>query len=152
MKKHTPVSFKDQRLFGRQVIKEKVVSKMSSEPHQFAIFSKIPKILKCLELKANIFRAFVSLWYLPLVKIKKKKKKRDKGDMIQKFCMIWHGITTLKTWILQIQTITGKIKLIGYLILGEIKFWNLKNEDFEKKSPKSEKKIFRKRAQKVKKT
>ena len=36
-------------------------------------------------------------------------------------------------------TLTGKCKLIGYLILGEIKFWNLKNEDFEKKSPKSEK-------------
>ena len=61
----------------------------------------------------------------------------DKGDMIRKFCMIWHGITPLKTWILQIQTTTEKIKLIGYLILGEIKFCNLKNEHFEKKSPKS---------------
>ena len=38
------------------------------------------------------------------------------------------------------QTTTEKIKLTGYLILGEIKFWNLKNEHFEKKSSKSEKK------------
>ena len=59
--------------------------------------------------------------------------------MMQKFCMIWHGITPLKTWILQIQTTTEKIKLIGYLILSDIKFWKLKNEHFEKKSPKSEK-------------
>ena len=29
---------------------------------------------------------------------------------------------------------TGKIKLIRYLILGEIKFCNLKNNYFEKKS------------------
>ena len=36
------------------------------------------------------------------------------------------------------KTTTEKIKLIGYLILAEIKFWNLKNEYFEKKSPKSE--------------
>ena len=38
------------------------------------------------------------------------------------------------------QTNTEKNKLIGYLILGEIKFYNLKNEHFEKKSPKSKKK------------
>ena len=38
------------------------------------------------------------------------------------------------------QTTTEKNKLIGYLILGEIKFYNLKNEHFEKKSPKSKKK------------
>ena len=57
--------------------------------------------------------------------------------MIQKFFMIWHGIIPLKTWILQIQTTTEKIKLIEYLILSEIKFCNLKNEHFEKKSPKS---------------
>ena len=37
----------------------------------------------------------------------------------------------------QVQTTTEKIKLIGYLILGEIKFFNLKNHNFEKKSPKS---------------
>ena len=66
-----------------------------------------------------------------------KKNPWDKGDMIQTFCMIWHGITPLKTWILQIQTNTEKIKLTGYLILGEIKFFNLKNEHFDKKSPKS---------------
>ena len=58
------------------------------------------------------------------------KNRWDKGDMTQKLCMIWHGITSLKTWILQIQTCTEKIKLIGYLILGEIKFCNLKNEHF----------------------
>ena len=38
---------------------------------------------------------------------------------------------------LQIKTTTEKVKLIGYLILGEIKFFNLKNEHFDKKSPKS---------------
>ena len=38
------------------------------------------------------------------------------------------------------QTTTEKIKLITYLILREIKFWNLKNEN-----------ILRKRAQKGKK-
>ena len=57
--------------------------------------------------------------------------------MIQKLCVIWHGITPLKTWILQTQTTTEKIKLIGYLILGEIRLWNLRNEHFEKMSPKS---------------
>ena len=35
------------------------------------------------------------------------------------------------------QTITEKIMLIGYLILAEIKYCNLNNEHFEKKSPKS---------------
>ena len=38
---------------------------------------------------------------------------------------------------LQIKTTTEKVKLIGYLILGEIKFFNLKNEHFEKMNPKS---------------
>ena len=57
----------------------------------------------------------------------------DKGDMIQKLCVISHGITSLKTWILQIQTSTGKINLIEYLILGEIKLCNLKNEHFVRK-------------------
>ena len=57
--------------------------------------------------------------------------------MIQKLCMIWHKITALKSRILQTQTTTRKIKLIGYLILDEIKFCNFKNEHFEKKSPKS---------------
>ena len=66
-----------------------------------------------------------------------KKNEWDKGDMIQKFCMIWHGIIPLKTWILEIQITTEKIKLIGYLILSEIKFCNHKNEHFEKKSLKS---------------
>ena len=33
------------------------------------------------------------------------------------------------------QTTTGKIELIGYLILGEIKLCNLKNIHFEKKKP-----------------
>ena len=42
------------------------------------------------------------------------------------------GITPLKTWILYLQTTTEKIKLNGYLILGEITFCNLKNEHFEK--------------------
>ena len=38
------------------------------------------------------------------------------------------------------QTNTEKNKLTGYLILCEIKLCNLKNEHFEKKSPKSKKK------------
>ena len=37
------------------------------------------------------------------------------------------------------QTTTKKIKLIGYLIFVEIKFCNLKNEHFEKKSQKVKK-------------
>ena len=63
----------------------------------------------------------------------------DKGDMIQKCCIIWYVIIPLKTWILQLQTTTEKVKLIGYLILGEIKFWNLKNKHFVKKNPKVKK-------------
>ena len=51
--------------------------------------------------------------------------------------MIRHRITPLKAYILQIQTNTEKINLIGYFLLGEIKFCNLKNENFEKKNPKS---------------
>ena len=42
-----------------------------------------------------------------------------------------------KRWILQIQTTTERIKLIGYLILREINFCKLKIEHFEEKSPKS---------------
>ena len=38
--KHTPVNYQDQRLFETEVIKEKVVFKMSAEAHQFAIFKK----------------------------------------------------------------------------------------------------------------
>ena len=38
---------------------------------------------------------------------------------------------------LQIKTTTEKIKLAGYLILGEIKFFNLKNEHFRKMNTKS---------------
>ena len=42
---------------------------------------------------------------------------------------------------MQIQTTTEINKLIGYLILGEIKFWTFKKELFEKKGPESEKSI-----------
>ena len=38
VKKHTPVNFQYQLLFETEVIKEKVVFKMSSQAHQFAIF------------------------------------------------------------------------------------------------------------------
>ena len=46
---------------------------------------------------------------------------------------------SLKTQNLQVQTTTEKIELTGYLILGDIKLCNLKNINFEKKSPKCEK-------------
>ena len=36
--KHTPVTFQDQRLFETEVIKEKVVFKMSAETQKFAIY------------------------------------------------------------------------------------------------------------------
>ena len=65
------------------------------------------------------------------------KNSRDKGDMMHKFWMILHGITPFKSRILQIQNTSEKIKLTGYLILGEIKFCNFKNKNNEKKSPKS---------------
>ena len=57
---------------------------------------------------------------------------------------VWFEIELppLKALILQIQTTTEKIKLTGYLILGEIKFCNLKNEHFEKKEPKKLKNIM----------
>ena len=38
-----------------------------------------------------------------------------------------------------IQTTTEKIKLIGYLIFGEIKFWDLKMNIFRKRAPKNKK-------------
>ena len=38
---------------------------------------KMPKTLKCLQLEANIFRIFISLWYLPLVKISKKSYREE---------------------------------------------------------------------------
>ena len=60
--------------------------------------------------------------------------------MLQKFCMIWHGISSLKTWILQMQTTTEKIMLTGFLIFSEIKYFNLKNENFMKKHNNSYKK------------
>ena len=41
--KHTPVNFQDQRMFETEVIKEKVVFKMSAEAHQLAIFKKYNK-------------------------------------------------------------------------------------------------------------
>ena len=60
------------------------------------------------------------------------------------FCMIWHGISPLKTWILEIQTTTEKIKLIGYLILGKIKVCKLKNisQTFSEKEPNKLKNII----------
>ena len=42
---------------------------------------------------------------------------------------------------LEIKTATEKIKLTGYLILGEIKFCNLKNENFEQNSPRCSKNV-----------
>ena len=56
----------------------------------------------------------------------------DQDDIIQTFCMICHGITPLRTWILQKQITIKKIKLVRYLIIEKIKVWNLKNEHFEK--------------------
>ena len=47
----------------------------------------------------------------------------------------------LKKWILQIQINIEKIESIGYLILGEIKFFSLKNENFSEKDPKKLKNI-----------
>ena len=37
-KKNTPMNFWDHKLFKIEVIKEKVIFKMSAEAHQFAIF------------------------------------------------------------------------------------------------------------------
>ena len=48
-------------LFETEVIKEKVVFKMSSKGHQICHVLKIPEILKYMELEANIFRASKSL-------------------------------------------------------------------------------------------
>ena len=39
--KHTPVNFQHQRLFETEVIKEKVVFKMSVKAHQFAIIESM---------------------------------------------------------------------------------------------------------------
>ena len=49
---------------------------------------------------------FVSLWYLPLVKVSKTSMRS--GDVFQKFGIIWDAITPLKAWILQIQTTTER--------------------------------------------
>ena len=76
---------------------------------------------------------YIQGFHISVIPTTRENFKKNSSDMIQKFCMIWHGITRLKAWILQIQTTTDKIKLIGSLILGEIKFCNLKNERFEKK-------------------
>ena len=58
--------------------------------------------------------------------------------MFHKFCINRHRITPLKTRILQIQTTTEKSNLDGFSVLGVIRFCNLTNEHFEKKSPKTE--------------
>ena len=47
---------------------------------------KMPYILKRLQLESNIFRIFISLWYLPLVKISKKSMRQG-----------WHVLDNL-TW------------------------------------------------------
>ena len=76
---------------------------------------------------------------------KKKKEEKRKNNEISVTLpryFVWFDMESppLKTLILQMQTTTEKIKLTAYLILAEIKFLNLKNEN-----------ILRKRAQKVKK-
>ena len=48
-------------LFETEVIKEKVIFKMSFLGHQICHVLKIPEILKCLELETNVFSAFKSL-------------------------------------------------------------------------------------------
>ena len=59
------------------ILRRSYLRKCSSWPlpspyHQFVIFKKIPKNLNRVELETNIFRIFISLWYLPLVKFSKK--------------------------------------------------------------------------------
>ena len=60
--------------------------------------------------------------------LKFQKNPWDKDEMIHKFCMNY--------FIKNMRSYSENIKLIGYLILGGIKFGNLKNECFERKSPK----------------
>ena len=134
-KKHTPVSSRPE-VAWTQIYHRKSSISNAIWGTPICHLLKVPEILKCLEWEA-VFRVFISLWYHWW---KFQKAPWDKGEMFKKFCMIWHGTSPLKTWILQIQTITEKTKLIVYLILDEIKSFNLKNEHLEKKSPKSEKK------------
>ena len=53
------------------------------------------------------------------------------------FVLFGIELPPLKTRILEILTTAGKIMLIGYLILDEIKFRNFENDHFEKKDLKS---------------
>ena len=112
---------------------------MSAEAHQFAISLKYHKFWNTWSWRLRF--SGLSYLYDAYYLWKFEKNPWDKGDMIQKFCMSWHEMTPLQTWILQIQTTTEKTKLSGYLILGEIKFCYLKNEHFWEKEPKKLKSI-----------
>ena len=92
-KKPYPVNFQGQKLFETEIIKKSSIENLSRGT-PICHLLKVPWILKFLDLEANIFRAFISLWCLPLVKISKKNP-WDKGDMIQAFCIIWHRINPL---------------------------------------------------------
>ena len=75
---------------------------------------------------------------IPSTGEKFKKIPWDKGNRVQTFYMIWHGISPL---ILPIETTTEKITLTWYLVLGEIKFCNLKMDILRKSTQKIKKNI-----------
>ena len=73
--------------------------------------------------------------FLPLTTVAIEKSKRN--FLNGQWKMLQKENASLETRILQMQTTTEKIELIGYLILGDITFCSLKNLHTEKKSPKS---------------
>ena len=126
--KNTQVNFLDQRLFETEVIKENLY--LNCEPRH----TNLPFIKSTINSEMLIFSGLSYLydtyhWWKflkdPWVRV-----------FVKRFCLIWHEVIALKTWILQTQTTTEKIDFTGYLILGKINFSNLKNEHLKKKKPK----------------
>ena len=94
VKKHAPVNFQDQRFFETDVIKEKVVFKLSAEAHQVVIFKKYHQSQNAWSWRL-IFLG-LSCLYHTYHWWKMQKRPWDKDDMIQKFLMIWQIINPLK--------------------------------------------------------
>ena len=105
--KYNQLNFQDQKLYETEAIKENVVFKMLAEACQSVFFKKYHKLWNAWSYRL-IFSGF-SYIYDTYHCWKFQKSPWGKGVMFQKFCMVEHGITPLKAWILHLETTTEKI-------------------------------------------
>ena len=77
------LSFMSQKIYPGEFLRPEVVLSRSYQRNCCIWLPPISSSI-CLELEANLFRIFISLWYLPLVKIPKKCSRQE-----------WHVLNNL---------------------------------------------------------